>query len=265
MEFPMMTVMGSYEDREAQDLFNVTSHEVGHMWIPMIVGTNEKRHAWMDEGMTTYLEGESRMEYWPGINHHRVEARGYIQTAALGIEEPLMRHGDAYTSPGGYGIASYAKASTLMVALRGVIGRETWEEAYRTFISEWAYRHPTPWDFFNTVERIAERDLDWFWISFFFESWKLDHAVGEVRGSTGGGYSVAIEDRGFAIFPASVRVRTAAGGTLDFEIPVEHWLAGNTEYLIDLPADAGSVVRVEIDSEGYAPDADRDNNIWPRG
>ena len=82
MEAPMMTIIGPYTGQEATDLFNVTSHEIGHMWIPMIVGTDEKRHAWMDEGATTYLEDASKMALWPGVDHHRVEARTYLQFAA---------------------------------------------------------------------------------------------------------------------------------------------------------------------------------------
>ena len=183
----MLTLIGPYTGRGDQDLFNVTSHELAHMWVPMIVSTNEKRYAWMDEGMTTFLEGESRMELWPGVDHHRVEARSYLQAAAADAEQSMMRHGDFYEPGPGYGIASYPKPATLMVALREILGREVWTEAYRTFLDEWAYKHPTPWDFFNTFERVAERDLDWFWTSFYYETWTLDHSVETVRTPTGGG------------------------------------------------------------------------------
>lgn len=265
MEFPMLTLIGPYEDQEATDLFNVTSHELAHMWIPMIVGTDEKRYAWMDEGSTTFLEDQSRMEYWPGVDHHRVEARNYIQIAAAALEQTMMRHGDWYEPGPGYGIASYSKPATLMVALREVMGHEKWEEAYHTFISEWAFKHPAPWDFFSTFERFAEKDLDWFWTSFYYETWTLDHAVGRVSPKVGGGAVVTIEDRGQAIYPATVRIRTANGMDIQHEVPVEHWLAGNTTYEIEIEPSAGAVTRVEIDSPGYAPDVDRSNNFFPRG
>lgn len=265
MEFPMMTVIGPYQGREPADLFNVTSHEIGHMWIPMIVGTNEKRYAWMDEGSTTFLENESRMELWPGVDHHRVEARGYLQVAAARREMSMMVPGDYYPPGPAYGIASYPKPATLMVALRSVIGEETWTRAYRTFVSEWAYKHPTPWDFFNTFERFAEEDLDWFWSSFYYETWTVDHAVGEVERSTEGGYVVTVVDEGHAIFPAKVSVRTSNGGTTVHDIPVEHWLQGNMTFRIDVPASAGAVTRVEVDGDGYVPDVDRSDNYWPRG
>ena len=265
MEFPMLTLIGPYEDRDAQALFNVTSHEVGHMWVPMIVGTNEKRYAWMDEGSTTFLEDQSRMEIWPGVDHHRIEATNYLRVATAGLEQSMMRHADWYEPGPGRGAASYAKPATLMVALRELLGPETWEEAYRAFISEWAYKHPTPWDFFATFERFAEQDLDWFWTSFYFETWTLDHAVGTVRAHAAGGATVTIEDRGFAPFPATVRIRTSTGEQIDETIPVEHWLDGNRTFEIEVPAGVGSVIRVEVDPSGYVPDVDRSNNFWPRG
>jgi len=265
MEFPMLTLIGPYEGAGEQALFGVTSHEIAHMWIPMIVGSNEKRYAWMDEGTTTFLENESLMEFWPGVDHHRVGARGYLYAAQEGLEQSMMRHGDWYEPGPGYGTASYLKPAAMMVALRELMGKDKWQEAYRAFISEWAFKHPTPWDFFSTFERFADQDLDWFWMSYYFNIWSLDHAVGLVRPRTGGGGTVVIEDRGLALFPALVRIRTSGGEELEEMIPVEHWLAGNTQYEIEIPRQSGSIVRIEIDPDGYAPDANRTNNFWPRG
>ncbi|MDX1493001.1 MAG: M1 family metallopeptidase [Longimicrobiales bacterium] len=265
MEFPMMTIIGPYRGRQPSDLFNVTSHEIAHMWIPMIVGANEKRYAWMDEGATTFLENESKMELWPGVDHHRVEARSYLQVAAARQEASMMTPGDYYPPGPSYGIASYPKPATLMVALRSVMGQEAWTEAYRTFLSEWAYKHPSPWDFFNTFERFHGEDLDWFWTSFYYETWTVDHAVGDVRSTTGRGSTVVIRDNGNAIFPSTVRIRTSGGSPIVQQIPVDHWLAGNTVYEIQVPASAGRVTRVEVDPDARAPDIDRSNNFWPRG
>jgi len=265
MEFPMLTLIGPYDGGEAQALFNVTSHELAHMWVPMIVGSNEKRHAWMDEGSTTFLEDQSRMEIWPGVDHHRVEATNYLQVAAAGLEQSMMTHGDWYEPGPGYGTASYPKPATLMVALRDILGDDVWEEAYETFLDEWAFKHPSPWDFFNTFERFAERDLDWFWTSFYFETWTVDHAIASVEAHVAGGATVTIEDRGMAPFPARVRIRTSTGQTLEHEVPVEHWLAGNSTFEIEVPTGVGSVSRIEVDPSGYTPDVDRSNNFWPRG
>jgi hypothetical protein len=265
MEFPMLTLIGSYEGQDGQALFTTVSHEVAHMWVPMIVGTNEKRYAWIDEGSASFLENQSRMEFWPGVDHHRVEARNYLELAAAGGEQSMMRHADWYEPGNGFTVAAYYKPAALMQALREVLGPETWDEAYRAFISEWAFKHPTPWDYFSTFERFAERDLDWLWTAFYYETWTLDHAVGDVTMRAGRGATIVVEDRGLAPFPAKVRIRTTAGGTIEREVPVEHWLAGNTTYEITLEPGAGTVTRVELDPSGYAPDVDRANNIWPRG
>lgn len=266
MEFPMLTVMGSYEGQQPQALFNVTSHEIAHMWIPMIVGTNEKRHAWMDEGSTSFLENQSRMELWPGVDHHRLEAQNYLAVAAAGLEQSMMRHGDWYEPGPGYGTASYPKPAALMVALREVVMEPArWEEAYRTFIDEWAYKHPAPWDFFHTFERFAEQDLGWFWTSFYEQTWTMDHAVTRIETRPSGEIVVHIEDRGRAPFPAVVRIRTTSEGVVDRRIEVDHWLAGNRTATIELPASVGRVTRVELNPSGYAPDADRTNDFFPRG
>lgn len=265
MEFPMMTVIGAHEDAEPTTLFNTTSHEIAHMWVPMIVGTDEKRHAWMDEGTTSFLENESRMEYWPGVNHHRVEARTYLQVAAASQEQTMMRHGDYYEPGPGYGVASYWKPAAMLQSLKTVIGEDTFQAAMQAFIAEWSFKHPDPWDFFNTFERFAEEDLDWFWTSFYYNTWTLDHAVASVQPKTGGGAVVTIADRSAAIFPATVRIRTTNGMDFVHEIPVEHWLAGNDTYEIDIAASAGGVRRIEIDPAGNSPDIDRSNNIWPQG
>jgi len=232
------------------------------MWIPMVVGTNEKRYAWMDEGSTTFLENQSRYEYWPGTDAHALERENYLAAARAEAEEPLMRHGDHYQA-GGYGVASYAKPATLLVTLRNLLGEESFLRAYRSFIQDWAYRHPTPWDLFNAFEREAAVELDWFWQSFFYETWVVDQAVAGVEEGAAGSV-IRIHDRGFAPMPATVQVETASGSLLEREIPVERWLAGETVVEIRIPAAAGPVVRVEIDPRGVLPDVDRTNNVWRR-
>jgi peptidase M1-like protein len=264
MEFPMLTLIGDYNGRSAEDLYNVTAHEIAHMWIPMIVGTNEKRYAWMDEGSTTFLENQARPDYWPEAQADSLEFLNYAAIARGEAEQPLMRHGDYYEPGPGYGTASYAKPSTLLVTLRNMLGEDVFMTAYQTFIREWAFKHPTPWDLFNTFERVSETDLDWFWSTWYYETWSLDLAVGEVRNGDGASV-VVIEDKGFAPMPVTVEIRTARGGVLREVIPVTAWLTGETEFEITLPAAQGDVIRVVIDPERSLPDIDRGNNSWRGG
>ncbi len=261
MEFPMLTLIGDYNGRGAEALYNVTAHELAHMWIPMIVGTNERRYAWMDEGSTTFLENQARPEYWPGTSPDSVEQENYLQTVRSDREQELMRHGDFYEPGPGYGTASYAKPATLLVTLRNLLGEEVFMEGYRSFISEWAMKHPSPWDLFATFERVAGVDLDWFWNSWYFETWSLDHAVGDVR-TDGDETVIEIVDRGFVPMPVHVRIRTTRAGVVERDIPVSEWLAGKTMVEIRLPSSVGTVTRVDIDPEKLLPDVNRGNNGW---
>jgi len=264
MEFPMLTLIGSYEEADEVALYSVTAHELAHMWIPMIVGVNEKRYAWIDEGSTTFLENQVKTEYWPGLpDPDMADMESYLQVARLEGEQSMMRHGDYYEPGPGYGTASYPKPATLLITLRNLLGSERFTRAYQTFIAEWAYKHPSPWDFFNTFERVAGVDLDSFWTSFYYETWALDHAVGGVAGE-GSDTVITIEDRGFAFLPARVRIEMAGGRVLDREVPVSHWLSGATSAEVRIPVPEGEVLRVTVDPDGVFPDVDRGNNLWEK-
>ncbi len=261
MEFPMLTLIVDYTGRGAADLYNVTAHELAHMWIPMIVGTNERRNAWMDEGSTSFLENQARPEYWPGTAPDSIEAQNYLQTVRVDREQELMRHGDFYEPGPAYTTASYAKPATILVTLRHMLGEDVFMEGYRTFIREWAMKYPSPWDLFATFERVAGVDLDWFWNTWYFETWSLDHAVGDVR-SDGDGSVIEVVDLGFAPMPVHVRIRMSRAGVVERDIPVDEWLAGKTMVEIRLPASMGEVTRVDIDPEMLLPDVNRGNNGW---
>jgi len=149
----------------------------------------------------------------------------------------------------------------MLVTLRGLLGTETFDLAYRSFIAEWAFKHPTPWDFFATFERFAGRDLDWFWTSFYYQTWVLDHAVGAVTTSAEETV-IVIEDHGFVPMPARVRIQTTDGGSLERVVPVKTWLSGANRAEITLPASVGEVTRVEIDPQGLFPDLRPRDNVW---
>ncbi|MCJ7629731.1 MAG: M1 family metallopeptidase, partial [Longimicrobiales bacterium] len=265
MEFPMFTLMGSYEDRGgAFDLYSVTAHELAHMWVPMIVGSNEKRHAWMDEGSTSFLENQTEPDYWPDLeDQDSADMEAYLQVARLELEQSMMRHHDYYEPGPGGGIASYQKPASLLVTLRNLLGQEVFLQGYHTFIREWSFKHPAPWDFFNTFERVSGQDLDWFWSSWYYETWTLDQGVDSVT-REGDETVITISDHGFAPMPSRVRIATTQGGVIEREIPVSHWLAGELSAQIRVPGSAGEVTRVEIDPDRGFPDMDRSNNVWER-
>lgn len=260
MEYPMMTLMGDYNARGDSALYWVTAHELAHMWIPMIVSTDERRFSWFDEGTTTFNENQARKDFYPGIDHDLPDQDAYLAVARAGLEGPIMRR-SAYHVPGpAYGTASYAKPGTVLAALSAVLGEETFERALRAFVDRWAWKHPYPWDFWHTFEDVSGRELDWFWRSWYHETWVLDQAVRSVTVADGQTH-IEVEDLGRVPMPVHLVVTLADGRTVRREIPVDVWLAGAVRASITVP---GTATRVEIDPERDLPDADRTNNVWRR-
>ena len=260
MEYPMMTLIGDYNARGDSALYNVTAHELAHMWIPMVVGTNERKFGWMDEGFTTFHENDARMDYHPGLNHYLRDQQIYAAVARQRSEGAMMRHSSYHATPIAFTIASYMKPATMLAALRGVLGDDVFYEATRTFIAEWAYKHPYPWDFFNTFERVSGRDLDWFWRSWYYETWTLDQAIEEVS-VDGIETTITVRDNGLAPMPVLLGIELASGEVMGRLIPVTAWLNGATTASFTLVTES-PIVRVVIDPENIFPDVDISNNGW---
>ena len=233
------------------------------MWIPMIVANDERRYAWMDEGSTTFHENRAREEFFPDQKNDEENREHYLDIARAGLEGEIVRFSDYHYRGPAYGVASYDKPATVLMALRGLLGEETFLAAWREFIDRWAWRHPYPWDLFHTFEDVAGRDLDWFWRSWYYEPWLLDQAlvdVATIRDTT----RIVVEDQGRVPMPAPLAVTRADGSVERHEVPVETWLAGRLRAIVTVASEP-AVTRVEIDPEGVFPDADRADNVWPGG
>ncbi len=262
MEYPMITVMGSYNNLGAQRLYGVTAHEFAHMWIPMIVSTNERRYTWMDEGFTTFNTHQANADRYPGEFDNFDIFHSYLNIAGTDMEGPMMRWSDYHYPGPAYGVASYPKPASVLTALQGMLGEDLFREAYLTFIDEWAYKHPYPWDFFHTIERVADTDLSWFWRSWYYETWVLDHAIGEVE-DNGDSVTIQILDLGDVPMPVKLLIVLEDGTQINEEIDVSYWLEGRRSVRANF--DTGlPVERIEIDPHMLFPDADRSNNTWEK-
>lgn len=259
MEYPMMVF--NPRARTAESLYAVTAHEIAHMWFPMLVGSNEASYAWMDEGPATFYEDDAVVDVFPGSDAPLQTLATYLSVAGRADEVPLMRHTDLVSPYGLRVIAAYTKPAALLQSLRATVGDSTFARAMRTYATEWSYRHPTPWDFFHTVERVAGEDLDGFWYPWWFETGRLDQAIGAVE-PVDGGVRVTVRDLGTIPGPTVVEVTTDGGLRTRAELPIEVWTEGRVRSAsLVLPA-LGTVVRVEVDPDRARLDVNRDNNVW---
>jgi hypothetical protein len=260
MEFPMITHIGDPTSDEA--LFGVTYHEISHEWFPMIVGTNEKAYAWFDEGTTVFNETEGRDDFFPDTDAW-ARSEHYYYRFASAVETPSMRHADRYPVDGiDRYLASYDKPGVMLHALRSILGEDTFFEAYRTFTERWAYKHPTPYDFFNTFEDVAGRELDWFWRGTLYETWTMDHAVQSVE-QTENGAVVTVADEGQLPMPVFLRATFDDGRTVERRVGVEPWLNGKRS--VEVRLDGGTVTEVVLHPDERLPDLDLSNNTWSSG
>jgi aminopeptidase N len=129
-------------------------------------------------------------------------------------------------------------------------------------MDRWAYKHPTPYDMFNTFEDVSGQELDWFWRSWYFETWTLDQAISEVEQS-GNNATITIEDLGNVVMPVDLTITFEDGTTTKSRIGVEDWMMGKriTSTTMDI---SSSITKVEIDADHYYPDKNRANNSWQK-
>jgi hypothetical protein len=260
MEYPMLTFVPDSPTRE--DLQWALSHEFGHEWFPMIVGSNERLYPWMDEGFNTFIDLGGAARYFAGtpygdsIGVHALHL--YPEHAVPGQEQPMITNPiqsrDLFWT-------GYQKPALMLQLLRlEVLGRERFDPAFREYIRTWAFRHPAPADFFRIMRDQSGMDLDWFWREWIYTTARLDQAVDSVGPRNGGGTNVYLSNRGAMVMPAELAITRADGSRSLVHLPVEMWNLGG-EFTYRLPPGA-TVTRVEVDPRGALPDTDRRNNTW---
>jgi len=184
MEYPMIVFCGHRAGNRA--LFGVTTHELGHEWFPMVVGSNERQYAWMDEGFNTFINIYSTLVFYHDTApRDRGSAAEWARFVATGRDVPSMLPADRVPPPL-LGAAEYDKPATGLYLLREHILADTarFDAAFRQYIRRWAYKHPTPADFFRSMEDGLGEDLSWFWRGWFYRTDVVDLAVDSVRTRT---------------------------------------------------------------------------------
>jgi hypothetical protein len=266
MEYPMIVFCANRRSREG--LFGVTTHELGHEWFPMVVGNNERLYAWMDEGFNTFINIYSARTYFPDQAWLRTrgQAELWAQFAATGRDEPAITPADRVT-PELLGQVAYNKPATGLYLLRHAILDSTrFDTAFREYIRRWAFKHPTPADFFRSMEDGVGEDLSYFWRGWFLRTDVVDQAVDSVRtskDSSGTTYTaIYLSSPGGLPVPVDLRLTFADGSPENTRLPVEAWFEGNHfTYVRIFPKE---LVKVEIDPDKNFPDVRRQNNTWTK-
>lgn len=267
MEYPMIAMEG--QGREVHDLFNVVTHEIGHMWFPMIVASNERTRMWQDEGFNTFIgtfaEGRRYPEKGDQMARARQERDMIEQVMRSGMDQPVDIAPDRI-NPRMLGVNAYLKPSVGLQQLRQeILGPELFDEAFREYIRRWAYKHPTAADFYRTMEDAAGRRLDWFWRGWFVENARYDQVVESVVARQNDDVQdvvVTFGNRGRGVLPIRARFTFSDGTTDDRRYPAEVWSTNTMSYPRRFAFTGKTLTRIDLDPELLLVDADRTNNSW---
>ncbi|WP_182957335.1 M1 family metallopeptidase [Pedobacter gandavensis] len=247
--------------------WGVIDHEFGHTWFPMIVGSNERKYGWMDEGFNTFINGLSAAEFNKGEYKRKpsnIQAIG--KSMANDKLEYVMLMPDAMKEAN-IGTNLYFKPGVGLNILRDqVLGADRFDYAFKKYIENWAFKHPTPFDFFRAMENGAGEDLSWFWKGWFLENWKTDQAITDVKevNKDGAivGYNIQITNLEKMPMPVIIEVKTKSGKTDIIKLPVDVWMR-NTSWTVNYPT-TEEVVSVTLDPEKVLPDVNETNNSWKK-
>ncbi len=262
MEYPGIVFCG-YKAQKAS-LFGVTDHEFGHTWFPMIVGSNERKYGWMDEGFNTFINSLASDDFNKGeykADPLSMEIMG--EYMFNNNSESILTTPDALQEVN-IGTALYFKPGYGLTLLRNeILGPVRFDYAFKTYIERWAYKHPTPWDFFRTMDNASGENLSWFWKGWFLENYKLDQSIVSVtyeKNNEANGALVTIANLDQMAMPVNIAYETVSGKKGTLKLPVEIWNNAISRK-IKLPT-SEKLKTVVLDPDKVLPDQSFSNNTW---
>lgn len=262
MEYPGIIFCGY--TAKTKSLFGVVDHEYGHTWFPMIVGSNERKYGWMDEGFNTFINSLGDDDFNNGEYKENPANMEYTAPYMFRDEtESVMNTPDAMMEAN-IGTLLYSKPGYALELLRNeIIGPVRFDYAFKEYIRRWAYRHPTPWDFFRTMDNAAGESLAWFWKAWFLENYKLDQSIISVKYNESDalkGAEVVLANLDQMAMPVTMEYETASGKKHRIKLPVEIW-NNNAAFSVSLPT-TEKLVSVVLDPDKILPDINFANNRW---
>ena len=269
MEYPGI-VFDAPEDA-GKTLFWITAHEIGHSWFPMIVGFDERRHAWMDEGFNTFIDtfesdDFNHGEYGPKRDSEYAQGGGNPVDEILPVladpdAPPILSRADTVTEKYRHAVTYFKSALGLRLLRNQILGPDRFDPAFRRFIAAWAFRHPKPADFFRAMESDTGEDLSWWWRGWYANNWQLDLAIAGIETAKDGTPLIRVEARDKLVMPVTLRVTYADGHRTDIALPAETWIRQPS---VAIAVPGGAIVRAELDPDHQLPDRDRTNNVITR-
>ncbi len=274
MEYPMICFNfgradknGHYSDQVKWGMIGVIIHEVGHNFFPMIVNNNERQWSWMDEGLNSFLEYLAEKAWDPAFPSRRGPATTVINYMKSPKEllEPIMTNTDNILY---FGSNAYTKTAAALNILREtILGRELFDYAFKTYAQRWAFKQPTPADFFRTMEDASATDLDWFWRGWFYGTDPCDISLDSVKHFASGGdttryfYELSISNKGGLVMPVIIEW-TYSDGTKETEkIAAQIWRL-NEQAIVKSFMKMKQVASILLDPQRETADIDESNNRW---
>lgn len=267
MEYPNVTVIGNCS--KAIELEIVIVHEVGHNWFYGILGTNERKHGWMDEGMNTLNEMRYMYTKYPNntnlsdmilngsfhfdhLNHYDSGDFMYRLVANMGEDQPIETHSARFTSMN-YGAIMYQKTGLVFNYLKAYLGDSLFDQCMHTYYQEWKFKHPQPEDMKATLERVSGKDLSWLFVDLIQTTNHLDYKISKVDWENGKTY-VTVKNVGQVNGPIEV------SGLKDGKAQETVWVepaTGSREVVLN-----GQYEEVQINARGWIPEIVQSNNYW---
>ena len=256
MEFPMFVNDRSAKTRN--DAVDVTTHEIAHQYFPFYMGINEKKYTWMEEGMAQMLPEELQDRLSDKTRKRRANTRRYENFAGSELEASMMTtayllKGDAFSHN------AYFKSSVIYNLLRDYFGREKYTEIMKEYMKRWNGKHPTPYDFFFTVNEASGEDLEWFWQPWFFDKGYPEQGVAEVKKENGKSI-IVIQNLGTLPMPIELSIIYSDGSTDKIVKKMDVWKNG--EKKIEIADESGKVIKSITLGSDVIPDINSENNIF---
>lgn len=264
MEYPM--VINSNQ--------GAADHETAHQWWPMMLGTNETRYGWMDEGFNQY------MNILSGADSRKVDynldGRGQSYGRISGSEDEAPLMWSANDAGSGYGFQTYSKTPLMLSMLGGIVGDEAVIAAMKKYTDTWAFKHPSPWDYMFFMNHELGRNLEWFWYYWLFTTESVEGSIENVS-MMNGITSVSVKQAGAMPSPVVLQVEFESDGpeikampnakmidgtTAEVTWPVSVWFDGNRTFDAALDFGDRKIKKITLDPHGRFPDKDVEDNVW---